>query len=486
MYRMDIYTTVKTLLQQGKSQRQIALALGIHRKVVKRIERSLDGDKEQSGYQRDHKLEAYRSTIEGYLENKLSAELIHKKLLHNESLQVSYSTVCRFLQRLQSTQTAYVPMESAPGKEAQVDFGYLGTFDCKDGRQVKVWVFCMVLSYSRLGYFEAVTNQSLESFIHCHIHAFDYFGGAPQEVRLDNLKAGVTSPDFFEPLIQEQYASFLSHYGAAAIPCRVRTPQHKGKVESSVKYVKNNFLRSLDHCSWEQLNHDLTTWTSTVANQRTHGTTKRVPYEQWQQSEREELQPLPAQRYKFYHVEERKVSRFGHITFRSNYYSVPYDLVGHTLRLFSDGTLLRISYQDKEVAMHCILKDKGKFVTQTSHLHPKKQPHSPEYFMEQLEAKIGPPAVALMRTMQEQHASHWRDKVRGLLSLSGQHPKERLIEACQLALDNRLSTYRSVRDICIMLEKNGSAGVYFQSPVAAGGMGHNLSIYDQLTRQDKA
>jgi transposase len=184
-------------------------------------------------------------------------------------------------------------MHCSPGEEAQVDFGYLGVFDRGDGSKVKVWVFCMVLSHSRLGYFEAVTDQSVETFIRCHIRAFEAFCGAPKMVRLDNLKAGVTVPDFYEPIIQEQYASFLAHYSSAAVPCRVRTPEHKGKVESGVKYVKNNFLRGLDHRDFNRLSTDLATWTNTIANRRTHGTTKCVPLDVWQHTERDALLPLP-------------------------------------------------------------------------------------------------------------------------------------------------------------------------------------------------
>lgn len=481
MYRMDTHTTVKTLLKHGISRRQISETLGIHRKVIQRIEQGPDDGSEQPAYHRAKKLDAYQDQIKSLLDAEWTAELIHKNLVKEHSLGVSYSTVSRYVQALKSDPQAYVPMETAPGEEAQVDFGYLGKFQRRDGSQVKVWVFCMVLSYSRFGYFEVVTDQSLETFIHCHIHAFEAVCGIPRLVRIDNLKAGVTVPDFFEPLIQEQYASFLAHYGAVAIPCRVRTPQHKGKVESGVKYVKNNFVRGLEHRDWERLAPDLRTWTQTVANRRTHGTTKRVPYEVWQQIERDTLLRLPELRYKFYHVEERKVTRFGHVIFRNNYYSVPYTLAGQTLRLFTDSALLRISHQGQEVALHHILHDKGRYVTQQAHLPPHKQPHSPEHYARRLSQEIGPQALQLMHLMQQNHPAHWKEKVRGLLHLCRLHPPQRVHQACQRALEHGLSAYRSVRDICIMLEHAAPTCEHFQAPPGAGGMAHDLSIYDRLT-----
>jgi transposase/predicted secreted protein len=481
MYGMDTHITVKTLLKKGISHRQISSTLGIHRKVIKRIEQEPDEGLGCSSYHRARKLDGYEDQIKLLLNADWTAELIHKKLIKEHALNVSYATVSRFVRSLKSSAEAYVPMETGAGEEAQVDFGYLGKFKRSDGSQVKCWVFCMVLSYSRFSYFEVVTNQSLETFIHCHMRAFEAFSGVPRLIRIDNLKAGVTVPDFFEPLIQEQYASFLAHYGAVALPCRVYTPQHKGKVESGVKYVKNNFLRGVQHQDWERLGSELRAWTDTVANRRTHGTTKRIPSEVWRHTEREALLMLPELRYTFYHVEERKVNRFGHVIFRNNYYSVPYTLVGQTLRLFTDGALLRISHQGQEVALHCMLNDKGQYATQNAHLPPHKQVHSPEYYAERLRDQIGLPALQLMQLMQQNHPSHWKEKVRGLLHLRRAHPQQRLAHACQRALDHGLSSYRAVRDICTMLEHTPPADEHFQAPSEAAGMAHDLSIYDQIS-----
>jgi transposase len=483
MYGMDTHITVKTLLSNGVSRRKIAEQLGIHRRVIKRIERDLADKSGRVGYHREKLLAGSEQLIKDFLAADLTAELIHQKLVKEHSLSVSYATVSRFVRQLKADVESFVPMPGFAGEEAQVDFGYLGVFDRGDGTKVKAWVFCMVLSHSRLGYFEAVTDQSVETFIRCHIRAFEAFCGAPKMVRLDNLKAGVTVPDFYEPIIQEQYASFLAHYGSAAVPCRVRTPEHKGKVESSVKYVKNNFLRSLSHRDFKRLPADLYTWTDTVANRRTHGTTKRVPLEVWQQTERDALLPLPALRYEFYHVEERKVTRFGHVIFQNNYYSVPYQLVGQTLRLYSNGALLRISHAGQEVALHLTLNgDKGQYVTQDAHLPPHKQLHGPEYYAQRVEQEIGPEALELMRLMQQNHVSHWKEKVRGLLSLCRLHPPGRVREACRRALDHGLSSFRSVRDICAIIE-HAPPPDQFSVPPDVGGMAHDLSIYDQLGRK---
>ena len=102
----------------------------------------------------------------------------------------------------------YVPVELSAGEEAQVDFGYMGRFKDERGKWVKVWVFACVLSNSRYAYYELVTDQRVETFIKCHENAFRFFGGVPQVVRIDNLKAGVLEVNFYEPIYQHDYHHF--------------------------------------------------------------------------------------------------------------------------------------------------------------------------------------------------------------------------------------------------------------------------------------
>lgn len=278
MYQVAMYHTVKTLLSQGRSQREIARELSLCRKTVGRIKKALaEGLDRPAAQVRSKRLDAYAELIARYHEEGLSALLIHQRLKREQGLQVSYPSVARWVEALKQKEV-YIPIHSPAGEEAQVDFGYLGKF-LYLGKWVKAWIFCMVLSYSRHAYYQVVSNQKLATFIACHQRGFEYFGGVIRIVKLDNLKAGVITPDFYQPRIQEQYAAFLAHYGCAPLPCRVRTPQHKGKVESGIKYVKNNFLKDLRSREWEQLVCALKVWNEEVCNRRVHGTTRRIPGE---------------------------------------------------------------------------------------------------------------------------------------------------------------------------------------------------------------
>ena len=124
----------------------------------------------------------------------------------------------------------------------------------------KTWVFNTRLSYSRLDYYEIVYDQKVETFIQCHINTFYYFQRVYEYVKIDNLKAAILKANFYLPIYQELYKNFAYHYAFRPLPCRVRRPNDKAKVESGIKYIKNNFFlgrklkyeqdlkRKLSHC----------------------------------------------------------------------------------------------------------------------------------------------------------------------------------------------------------------------------------------------
>lgn len=285
--------TVRTLMDKGYSQRKISRELGISRKTVhKYIDQINTSGVIVPKLTREKILDKYYELIKEWHDMGLTAVLIHEKLLKEKSLDVSYPSVSRYVRQFKDIET-YVPLIAKPGEEGQVDFGYLGKF-IKDGKTVKVWVFSMVLSYSRYSYNCLVTDQSVDSFIRCHIKAFEYFGAVPHTAKIDNLKAGVITPNFYEPTIQIQYAEFLKHYNCAPITARVRRGQDKGKVEAGVKYIKSNFLKRIEHTDFYQLEKDLLQWTTTVANKRIHGTIKKIPQQLFDETEKKEMYALPS------------------------------------------------------------------------------------------------------------------------------------------------------------------------------------------------
>lgn len=476
MYKVDMFYTIKTLLTQGKSLREIARHLGISRDVVTRIRDHLAGGRQTPPeYHRDKLLDEHEPLVRQLWEKGLTAELIHQRLVEAHQVSVSYPTVARFVSGYKQTEV-FVPVHSTVGEEGQVDFGYLGRFE-KEGQLIKVWVFSFVLSHSRYSYHRLVLDQSVATFIACHIGAFEFFGGVPKTVKIDNLKAGVLASSFYEPLIQQQYSDFLAYYGAAPITARVRRPQDKGKVEAGIKYVKNNFLKGVEHQDYLRLEKELRHWNIQVCNERVHGTTQRIPRQVFEETERMALSPLPAIRYQLSLYLERKVNAYGHIAYGRNFYSVPYQYTGQVLTLKVSDSLLTVYQQHQQVALHPLSAGKGEFITQESHKPPYKQSKSKAHYQQKAE-QIGPDALTFLLALQEHQPHHWREMISGVCALSKSFEKALINQACQRALAYGAYSYRAVKNIC-------QKGLLDQEPTDAlptglGGYAPDLSRYDQL------
>lgn len=480
MYRVEMYYTIKTLTQKGFSQRRIARDLGVHRNTVRKIQQELAaGRVDPPPISRGKLLDPWREPITRQLEKGWSAELIHQWLTHRKGLEVSYPTVARYVRGFTHPEV-FVPMACGPGEEAQVDFGYFGRF-LKGGRMVKVWCFAMTLSHSRYSWWQLVTDQSVATFIRCHIHGFEYFRGAPLLVKLDNLKAGVIQPCFYEPIYQHQYAEMLAHYGAGPVTARPGRPQDKGKVESAVKYAKGNFLPPNRDLSYEQLEGALAEWTDQIANRRTHGTTRKVPANVWEQAERGALRPLPDRRYQIWEIGQRKVDRFAHVAFRHNYYSVPAACCGTILTLRCNESLVEIYRGTTKLAVHPLCTEQGRYISRDEHRPASKPRRTRAYYAGRM-AAVGPAALAFMEALEADRPAHWHEMCNGVLRLSGRWPSEAVDASCQRALRYGAHSYREVKAILQgELWKRPMEPLGGQQRAAPGGHGHPLEAYDRLT-----
>ena len=164
----------------------------------------------------------------------VECQAIYAQLCEEAGFTGSYAAVYRFVRRLEPrTPETCVRVETPAGEEAQVDFGAAGRLrDPETGRERRAWVFVMTLSFSRHCYIEFVFDQSVSTWLRCHRHAFEWFGGVVRRVVVDNLKAAITHATLYDPVVQRAYRECAEHYGFLISPCRPRTPEHKGKVEN--------------------------------------------------------------------------------------------------------------------------------------------------------------------------------------------------------------------------------------------------------------
>jgi len=158
-------------------------------------------------------LESYREQIEQWVKTGVEVAAMRQRLMERGYVG-SYAAVWRFVHRLKASSGADVTVrvETKPGEEAQADFGYAGMMlDPESGRLRKSWVFVMTLSWSRHQYAEFVWDQKIATFLRCHRNAFEFFGGVPSRVRIDNLKTAILKAVFDEPQVQQSYRECAEH-----------------------------------------------------------------------------------------------------------------------------------------------------------------------------------------------------------------------------------------------------------------------------------
>lgn len=392
--------------------------------------------------------ESFRALILPKLELELSARRIYQDLTAEHSFRGSYDSVKRFVRRLGRAHP--LPMrrlECAPGYEAQADFGSGATIVTPEDKRRRSHVFRIVLSHSRKAYSEACFRQTTDDFIRCLENAFWQWGGVPETLVLDNLRAAVKHPDWFDPELVPKLQSFAAHYGVAFLPTRPRMPRHKGKVERSVGYVKNNGLKGHVFSSLEEENAHLTHWEATVADTRIHGTTRAQVGKVFEEVERAALRPLPRERFACFQEGRRIVGRDGHVEVEKAYYSVPPEYLSHTLWVRWDSRLVRIfNDQMQAIALH-VRHTQGRFSTLDEHLAREKisgLERGAAYLLSKA-CLIGPHTRQWAEAMLDARGIEGTRVLLGLLSLTKRHTTAALENACEIALSHGAFRLRTIR-----------------------------------------
>ena len=208
-----MHTTILTLHKQGISQRQTAKTTNTHRKTVKKIIKKYELSKIESPilYNRSSSTDSWHEEIIHLLSEQLSTVRIFETLQEN-GYRSSYSSLSRYIRKHNIKKNSCVRFHTKAGEETQVDFGDIGKKLDANGKLRKAYVFNMRLSYSRFDYYEVVFDQTVDTWIQCHINAFRHFGAVPKVIKLDNLKAGILNANFYEPIYQKEYKRMADHY----------------------------------------------------------------------------------------------------------------------------------------------------------------------------------------------------------------------------------------------------------------------------------
>ena len=396
-------------------------------------------------------VESYRDEILTWQAQGINATTMRRALHQKHGYTGSVHALYRFLKhQVPQTAEATIKLDFAVAEMAQVDFG-MGPLitDRQTGEIQKTWIFVCTLAWSRHQYAEIVSNQSIETWLSCHRHAFEWFNGVPRKIRIDNLKAAITKACYYEPTVQRPYGELALGYSFVIDPCPVNDPAKKGIVESGVKYVKNNFVPLRDFHSVAHANEQLQVWVMGEAGNRIHGTTRERPLKLFAETEQALLQALPAMAPECATWEKAKLHPNCHVQFDYCYYSAPFSLIGQSLWLEITPHAIRL-YRDHElVAIHPRLFKHGDKSTVTDHLPPDAQAYlmrDPQWCLRQART-IGPACLALVEAL---FANRILDNLRaaqGVIRLSDQYGRHRLEAACARALSFGAPKYRTVKQI---------------------------------------
>ena len=392
----------------------------------------------------------YHQHIVPLLQQELSARRIYQDLVAEHNFTGSYYSVRRYVSRLRRTNPLpFRRLECSPGMEAQVDFGTAASIVMPNGKLKRSHVFRIVLSCSRKAYSETVFHQTTDNFLRCLENAFWYFGGVPQTVVIDNLKAAVTRADWYDPEVVPKLQSFCNHYGTAILPTKPYMPRHKGKVENGIKYVKSNALKGRQFDSLSQQNQHLWYWENNIADKRIHGTTRQQVEKLFREKEKPALQPLPSGYFPSFNEGQRSVHRDGHVEVDKSYYSVPPEFVGHKLWVRWDSRLVRIFNQKmQQIALHSKVEP-GRFQSNQQHIHPFKQSHIEKgaQWLIGRTALIGISSHRWAKQLFEIRGVTGQRAILGLLALSRKYSHKQIDQACRKALHHgawRLQTIRKI------------------------------------------
>lgn len=454
---LDVRELIRRV-RAGQKDRAIARDIGVARKTVAKYrklatERNLlDGElpsaselerllqskvPESSLPSQPWKAAPYQTVIEKLRSEGVEIKAIHERLREDHGYDGSYSALRRYVVHLEkTTPEAFVRLETPPGQEAQVDFGSAGKMvDPETGELKKACVFVMTLSYSRHQYAEVVFDQKVETWLRCHRHAFEHFGGVPQRVVIDNLKAAIIKATVHDPMVQRSYRQLAEHYGFLISPCRPYTPEHKGKVESGVRYVKRNFLAGRGPMSLTECNAKLLQWIEQTAGQRCHGTTKRQPLPLFLESEQGCLQPLPTSPYDLGVWKRVKLHPDCHVVIDGAYYSAPHRLIGRHLWARTNGRDVHLFHEYERIASHRWGRP-GMRRTIGDHYPPDKAAYlmaTPTYCRRR-SSEIGSSCSELVgRLLRDRPLDRLRS-VQSILRLADKYGAKRLEAACRRAI----------------------------------------------------
>jgi transposase len=362
MFTLEDFMDVRDLKQRGWSVSAIARQLDLDRKTVRKYLREAPRP-----YRRQHPGPLKVDPFRGFLRERWEQGVRNGRKLLDEVRERGYSGSYSILKaalapwREEECERAFVRFETGPGEQSQMDWGHFGNWA---GR--RLYGFALTLCYSRMRYVEFTQRQDIHHLLHCMVHAFQYFGGVTECVLTDRMKTVLLDEKGGECHFHKKFLDFAAYYGFVPRVCRPYRPETKGKIESTIGFVKKNFWPGIHFESLGDLNHQARAWMEKV-NHQLHGTTREVPYKRLGQERLLGIDEQPP--YDTSYMEDRRVAKDCTLSYRGNRYSVPFRHAGKTVVVREPVTGGKIEvYRDIAViAEHRLAQGRGVMVIDPAH-----------------------------------------------------------------------------------------------------------------------
>jgi transposase len=343
------------------------------------------------------------------------------------------------------------------GERVFVDFAgkKLERIDVSTGEIIPVEVFVAILGASQFTYVEAVDTQEMADLIMVCENSLHFFGGSPTAIVPDNLKSAVTKSSLYEPHLNENFEAFADHYGMVILPARAYKPKDKSLVEGAVKLVYNRIYTTLhdqEFTSLAALNQAI--WSCLEDYNRTNFDGRDYSRrEEFDEVEKQALQPLPPMRYEMRDHSVVTVMKNGHVCLHrdKHYYSVPYTYIGKKVTLHYSKSSVEIFYKYEKIALHARDRSPYKYTTDPNHMatwHKHIAEWNPERFLTEghkIHSDVGNYIEQVM--LRKAHPEQAYKSIQGILSYAKRAGQERLIKACRRAHQYGIYSYGIIESI---------------------------------------
>ena len=401
-----------------------------------------------------------------YVYKELKRPGVTLQILWEEYLQIEpdgyqYSRFCYHFNLWKKEKEVTMHMEHKSGDKTFVDFTgkKLKVIERETGEEKDIEVFVAILGASQLTYVEATRSQKKEEFIQATENAFIYFDGVSNAIVPDCLKSAVTKGDKYEPDINPEYGDFARHYNTAILPARPNRPRDKALVENAVGIVYTRIfapLRNWKFYSLEELNRAIKGLLESHNNMAMQKL-KKSRREQFEESERSYLKPLPIERYQIRKFAQATVQLNYHayLSEDKHYYSVPYRFKGKKVQIIYTIETVEIFHKNERLALYKRNYTNNRYTTNKDHM-PSHHRYVAEWNPERIEnwaGKIGSyvKEMAIQIMQRKSHPEQGYKAALGVIHLAKKYDNERLNAACKRALTFNNYSYMAVKNI---LEKN--------------------------------